>query len=143
MYRVVQDIQRICTELVEIQRICTSSKARYRGYVHPSKVRYRGYVQVLQVRFQKHFPQGDFQMTTSQMCNFPIGNFLKVRLGPLRRHRLQWGGGRALRLGWAMSQAPRLEQTGPERCGSDRLGKNPLRKYLISMYRVEQDIQNV
>ena len=37
-----------------------------------------------------------FQVSTSQMCNFPSGNFPKVRLGPLRRNMLQWGTGRVL-----------------------------------------------
>ena len=34
---------------------------------------------------------GTFTRTTSQMCNFPSGNFPKVRLGPLRSRRLQLG----------------------------------------------------
>ena len=51
----------------------------------------------------RHFPRTTSQVSisqvaTSQMCNFPRGKFQKVRLGPLRRRRLQWGG-RALRLG--------------------------------------------
>ena len=51
----------------------------------------------------------NFQVATSQVCNFPSGNFPKVRLGPLRRCRLQWG--RALRLGWAGGRVLRLGQT--------------------------------
>ena len=49
----------------------------------------------------RYFPKGIFlsatsqvsisQVTTSQMWNFPSGNFPKVRLGPLRRRRPQWG----------------------------------------------------
>ena len=46
-----------------------------------------------------YFPNGIFPEATSQMCNFPSGNFQEVRLGPLRRRKLQWGP--ALRLGWA------------------------------------------
>jgi len=46
------------------------------------------------------------QVATSQMCNFPTGNFPKVSLGLLWRRRLKWG--RALRPGWAR---------GAERCG--------------------------
>ena len=48
-----------------------------------------------QVLPKDNFPSATFQVTISQvaiiqMCNFPNGNFPKVRLGPLRRHRLQW-----------------------------------------------------
>jgi len=39
------------------------------------------------------------QVATSQMYIFPSGNFPKVRLGLLRRRRLQRG--RTLQLGWA------------------------------------------
>ena len=47
--------------------------------------------------FPKAFSQVTiFQVATSQMCNFRSGNFLKVRLGPMRRRRLQWERGRAL-----------------------------------------------
>ena len=47
--------------------------------------------------FPKAFSQvTNFQVATSQMCNFRSGNFLKVRLGPMRRRRLQWERGRAL-----------------------------------------------
>ena len=58
-------------------------------------------------------------MTISQVCNFPSGNFQKVRLGPLRRRRLQWG---AERCGWdgLRGRAPRLEQAGGREL---RLGK--------------------
>jgi len=37
------------------------------------------------------FPKDFSQVATFQMFNFPSGNFPKVRLGPLRRRRLQWG----------------------------------------------------
>jgi len=52
------------------------------------------------------------------MCNFPGGNFLKVRLGPLRRRRLQWDGelSTTARTGWGPSAAARTE------LGSCRLG---------------------
>ena len=49
--------------------------------------------------FPKAFSKGRlpnvlfFQVVISQMCNFPSANFLKVRLGPLRRNLLQKGGG--------------------------------------------------
>ena len=45
------------------------------------------------------FPKEFSQMATFQMCNFPIGHFPKVRLGPLRHHRLQWGPSAAARMG--------------------------------------------
>jgi len=38
------------------------------------------------------------QMATSQTCNFQNGNFPKVRLGPPRRRRLQWGPRAAARM---------------------------------------------
>jgi len=52
----------------------------------------------------RYFPKGIFPRTTSQVtifqiCNFPSGNFLKVRLGLLRRRRLQWGRSAAARMG--------------------------------------------
>ena len=69
----------------------------------------------------RYFPEGIFPkatpkyvtvspVVTFQLCNFQSGNFPKVRLGPLRRRRMQWGA---------------------ERCGWDRLGKLSLRKFLI------------
>ena len=82
----------------------------------------------------RYYPKGIFpratsqvtisQVATSQMCNFP-----KVRLGPLRRRRLQQVGGRVLWLGWTR-KAERCSyiRLGAERCGQDRLGKLPLRK---------------
>ena len=77
------------------------------------------------------FPRTTSQVTisivaTSQLCNFPSGNFLMVRLGILKRRRKQWGTiaaarkgqcGRALRLGGARVA---------ERCGVNRLVKLPL-----------------
>ena len=78
----------------------------------------------------RHFSKGIFpratsqvtisQVATSKMCNFPIGNFLKIRLGSLRRCGLQWGAelcgqdglsGRALLLEQAESGALKLGQT--------------------------------
>ena len=38
------------------------------------------------------------QVATSQMCNLPGGNIQKVRLGPIRRRRLQWGPSVAARM---------------------------------------------
>ena len=53
--------------------------------------------------FLKAFPKGDFLNDNFSSCNFP-----KVRLGPLRRRRLQ-GGRRALRLGWDRRPGAALE----------------------------------
>ena len=39
------------------------------------------------------------QVATAQMCNFPSGNFPKVRIGLLRRCRLQWGPSAAAMMG--------------------------------------------
>jgi len=55
------------------------------------------------------------------MCNFPCSNFKKVRLGPLRRCRLQWG----------QSAAARTD-LGNYTVGKLPLGKNPLEKFLTS-----------
>ena len=63
------------------------------------------------------------------MCNFPSGNFPKVRLGPLNRRRQ---GGRALRLGSAKGlSAEARTGLGAEHCGLDRIGKLPLGKLHI------------
>ena len=45
-----------------------------------------------------HFPKGDFSSD-----NIPSGNFPKVRLGPLRRRRLQWGQARRLGRTWEVA----------------------------------------
>jgi len=39
-----------------------------------------------------------FQVASSQMCNYPSGNFPKVRLDPLKRCRLQLGPSAAARM---------------------------------------------
>ena len=66
------------------------------------------------------FPKALSQVGTYQMFNFPISNFLKVRLDSLMRCRLQWGAklcgydglrGRALRLEQAEGRALKLGQT--------------------------------
>ena len=66
----------------------------------------------------------------SQMCNFPRGNFPKVRLGPLRRRRLQWEAERRgynRLLGWALWLGQTWEVAAWEiaRLGSFYLGKYP------------------
>ena len=58
-----------------------------------------------------------FQVVTSQMCNFSSGNFPKVRLGPLRRSRLQQGPSAAART-----------DLGSCRLGNCTVGKLPLWK---------------
>ena len=80
--------------------------------------------------FPKAFFEGDFLID-----NFPSGNFPKVRLGPLRRRRLQWGvercgqdglGGRAPRLEQAWGRKLRLGQTWEiAHLESCHLGKYP------------------
>ena len=86
------------------------------------------------------------QVATSQMCNFPSGNFPKVRLGPLRRRRLQWGPSVAACMGQGAERrgqnrveadcccAARTDlgscRLGNCRFGKLPLGKNPLGKYL-------------
>ena len=47
------------------------------------------------------FPRATNQVTTFQMCNFPSGKFPKVRLGLLRRRRLQCGPSPAARTDFA------------------------------------------
>ena len=50
--------------------------------------------------FPKAFSQvKNSQVATFQMFNFSSGNFPKVRLGPLRPRRLQWGPSAAARMG--------------------------------------------
>ena len=63
------------------------------------------------------------QLATSQMCNFPRGNFPKVRLGPLRRHK--WGPSAAAWTGYGPSAAARTD------LGSCRLGKCTFWKLLL------------
>ena len=92
---------------------------------------------------QRHFPKWQLskcaisQVTTFQMCNIPSGNFPKVRLGTLRRRKLQWC--RALRLvrargpnavaktGWGPSAAARTD-LGSCCMGNFTFGKLPLGK---------------
>ena len=82
------------------------------------------------------------------MCNFPSGNFPKVRLGPLRRCRLQWGPRAAARMckgpktmdrtGWGPSAAARTDlpscSLGNFIYGKMPFGKKPLGKYLTSNF---------
>jgi len=41
--------------------------------------------------FKGMFPRAISEVATFKMCNFPSGKFPKVRLGPLRRRRLNLG----------------------------------------------------
>ena len=82
------------------------------------------------------------------MCNFPSGNFPKVRLGPLRRRGLQWEGQSAAAKG--PSAAVRIDLAscrlgnytfrnlplGEIPLGKLLLGKNPLRKYMNLFLKV-------
>ena len=88
----------------------------------------------------RNFPIGHFsratskvtvsRVATSQMCHFPSDNFPKVRLGPLRPHRLlDW-----VRIGYRPSAAARID-LGSCRSGNCTfrmlpIRKNPLEKYL-------------
>ena len=81
--------------------------------------------------FPKAIFQGTiYQVATSQVCNFLSGNLPKVRLGPLRRRRLQWGSSAAARMGWG-GRALRLGLTWKvaaweiAHLGSFHLGKYP------------------
>ena len=91
------------------------------------------------------FPRATFQVPTSQMFNFPSVNFPKVRIGPLRRCRLQWG--RALRLGWPRGQTlwlrgrtMRLGRTWEASCclGNFTFGKLPLGEIPYNTLQVEE-----
>ena len=54
------------------------------------------------------FPSDIFHAATSQMYNFPSGNFTKVRLGLLRSRRLQGGGASAkARMGFRLRAVAR------------------------------------
>ena len=55
---------------------------------------------------------------------FPSDNFPKVKLGPLRRRRLQWGPSATARLG----QGPGQNRVWAERCSQDRLEMLPFGK---------------
>ena len=69
------------------------------------------------------FPaKGIFSRATSQMCNYPNGNFPKVRLGPLRHCRLQWGQNAAARMGQGAKYNGQ-NRLWAESCGQERLGK--------------------
>ena len=76
-----------------------------------------------------------FQVATSQMCHFPSRNFLKVRLGPLMRRRLQWGPSAAARppeqKGAMAAARTDLGSCRLGNCtfGKLPLGENPLWKY--------------
>ena len=88
-----------------------------------------------QVLSQCIFPRATSQVTasqlaTSQLCNFPSGNFLKVRLGPLRRCRLQKGPSAVARIGQGAERSGQ-NRLGAECCGQNILGKLPLGKLHI------------
>ena len=53
---------------------------------------------------QRQFPKDDFPSDNFQSSNFP-----KIRLGPLRRRRLQWGTSAAARMDWGPSAAVRTD----------------------------------
>ena len=65
------------------------------------------------------------QVAASQMCNFPSGNFPKVRLGPLRRSRLQCEPSTADRMGW-----------GTKRCSQNRLRLRTTARIHLGSYRM-------
>ena len=84
--------------------------------------------------FQKDFSQ----VATSQMCNFPNGNFPKVRfLGPLRHRRVQLGLSAAARMGY-WGRALGLEQAGGR---LPRLGQTWEVTAVIVLYRKYNTIQ--
>ena len=66
-----------------------------------------------------------FHVAASQMCNFPSGNFPKVRLGPLRRSRLQCEPSTADRFGW-----------GTKRCSQNRLRLRTAARIHLGSYRM-------
>ena len=84
----------------------------------------------MQIALQKilrYYPKGIFQRATSQMSNFPRGNFPKVRLGLLRRRRLQWWPN--ARLGWAKGPSAKVRTSqGPS--AKVRTSKGPSAKEL-------------
>ena len=47
----------------------------------------------------RYFPKAFSSYATSKMCNFPGGNFPKVKFGPLRRRRVSLGPNAATRMG--------------------------------------------
>ena len=59
-----------------------------------NELAYLGDENMVLVTFPKAFPKGDFPIS-----NFPSGNFPKVRLGPLKRRRLQCGPSSVARMG--------------------------------------------
>ena len=76
--------------------------------------------------FQRHFSKGDFLSENFLKDNFlnvifPKRQLPKVRLGLLRRCRLQWS--QSLRLGWARGLSAAAEQaTGPNAAARADLG---------------------
>jgi len=62
---------------------------------------------------------------------FPNGSFPKVRLGLLRRRRLQWGSRAAARISKGPSATARTGHGGPSSAAKDRLEKFPLGKLHI------------
>ena len=95
------EIRKITSEILDLENFCLGS-----GAVSINSV---------SVLSQRHFSTltsqvSISQMETSQMCNFPSGNFPKVMLGPMRHHRLQWG----------------AKRCGQDGLGADRRGQNKL-----------------
>ena len=92
------EIRKITSEILDLENFCLGS-----GAVSINSV---------SVLSQRHFSTltsqvSISQMETSQMCNFPNGNFPKVMLGPMRHHRLQWGPSAAARMDWGPTAAAR------------------------------------
>ena len=84
-----------------------------------------------------------FQVATSKMCNFPSGNFPKVRLSILRRRRLQWELSAAAKMDWRAEcrgqnrmggRALRLGQTWEVTAWENILWKLPLGENLLGKY---------
>ena len=61
-------------------------------------------INMVLVLSQRQFPKDDFPSDNFQGSNFP-----KIRLGPLRLRRLQWGTSAAARMDWGPSAAVRTD----------------------------------
>ena len=61
---------------------------------------------------QRHIPKGDSPSDNFPSGYFPSGNFPKVRLGLLRRRRLQRGLSTAARMGWGAERQSERSEVG-------------------------------
>ena len=90
------------------------------------------------------FPKAFSQVATSQGCNFPSGNFPKVRLGVAgcNAARMGYGSSGAARKGWGPSATARVD-FGSCRLGNCTFGKLSLGKIPLGSCNLGKILFNI